>query len=162
MHKVRQGDRVNFKVEAVDGAAVRVTCARIWSNEQTQSGTRTARDHVTHADDFRRSNVSGRRAKKCRTDPVCGMKVTRQSKHHVAHAGADHFFCSAGCAAKFSADPAKYLETAPAPLSMARSRAPSTPARCIRRFARSGRATVRSAAWRSSPSMHRSPPTTPS
>ncbi len=47
------------------------------------------------------------------TDPVCGMKVTRQSKHHVAHAGTDYFFCSAGCAAKFSTDPAKYLKPAP-------------------------------------------------
>ena len=48
-------------------------------------------------------------------DPVCGMKVTRQSKHHVVHAGSDYFFCSAGCAAKFSADPAKYLDPRPAP-----------------------------------------------
>ena len=48
-------------------------------------------------------------------DPVCGMKVTRQSKHHVAHAGTDYFFCSAGCAAKFSADPAKYLKPRAAP-----------------------------------------------
>ena len=48
-------------------------------------------------------------------DPVCGMKVTRQSKHHVAHAGTDYFFCSAGCAAKFSADPSKYLKPRAAP-----------------------------------------------
>jgi heavy metal translocating P-type ATPase len=48
-------------------------------------------------------------------DPVCGMKVTRQSKHHVVHAGSDYFFCSAGCAAKFSADPAKYSDPRPAP-----------------------------------------------
>ncbi len=43
------------------------------------------------------------------------MKVTRQSKHHVVHAGSDYFFCSAGCAAKFSADPAKYSDPRPAP-----------------------------------------------
>ncbi len=48
-------------------------------------------------------------------DPVCGMKVPRQSKHKVAHAGSDYFFCSAGCASKFSADPAKYLKPRPAP-----------------------------------------------
>ncbi len=47
-------------------------------------------------------------------DPVCGMKVTRHSKYHVVHAGSDYFFCSAGCAAKFSADPAKYSDPRPA------------------------------------------------
>ncbi len=52
-------------------------------------------------------------------DPVCGMKVTRQSKHHVAHAGNEYFFCGAGCAAKFSADPEKYLEPPPAPATIA-------------------------------------------
>ena len=48
-------------------------------------------------------------------DPVCGMRVTPQSKHHVSHAGNEYFFCSAGCAAKFSADPEKYLDPRPAP-----------------------------------------------
>ena len=46
-------------------------------------------------------------------DPVCGMTVTPQSPHHVSHAGNDYFFCSAGCASKFSADPKKYLASAP-------------------------------------------------
>ena len=45
-------------------------------------------------------------------DPVCGMRVTPQSKHHVSHAGSKYFFCSAGCAAKFAADPEKYLRSA--------------------------------------------------
>ncbi len=54
-------------------------------------------------------------AKETLIDPVCGMKVTRQSKHHVSHAGSEYFFCSAGCAAKFSADPKKYLDPPPAP-----------------------------------------------
>jgi YHS domain-containing protein len=48
-------------------------------------------------------------------DPVCGMTVTPQSPHHVSHAGNDYFFCSAGCASKFSADPKKYLDPRPAP-----------------------------------------------
>ncbi len=52
-------------------------------------------------------------------DPVCGMTVTPQSKHHVAHAGNDYFFCSAGCAAKFEADPEKYLDPRPAPVAAA-------------------------------------------
>ena len=49
------------------------------------------------------------------TDPVCGMKVTRQSKHRVAHAGRDYFFCSAGCAAKFERAPTSYLDPRPRP-----------------------------------------------
>jgi Cu+-exporting ATPase len=52
-------------------------------------------------------------------DPVCGMKVTRQSKHHVSHAGNEYFFCSAGCAVKFSADPQKYLDPDPSPIAVA-------------------------------------------
>jgi len=52
-------------------------------------------------------------------DPVCGMTVNpATSKYNVHHGGALHHFCSAGCAAKFSGDPAKYLkpgEAAPKP-----------------------------------------------
>src|SRR3546814_11704903 len=42
-------------------------------------------------------------------DPVCGMSVTEQSPHHLEHDGQSFYFCSMGCQAKFSADPAKYL-----------------------------------------------------
>jgi Cu+-exporting ATPase len=43
------------------------------------------------------------------TDPVCGMKVDPATTPHVAtHAGVHHYFCSAGCFAKFDADPARY------------------------------------------------------
>ncbi|GLK74946.1 copper-translocating P-type ATPase [Methylopila jiangsuensis] len=43
-------------------------------------------------------------------DPVCGMTVDRAtSRHRVEHASNTEFFCSAGCKAKFEADPAKYL-----------------------------------------------------
>ena len=52
-------------------------------------------------------------------DPVCGMKVTAESKHRHEHEGQTYYFCSAGCRAKFAADPAKHLgpkvEEAPAP-----------------------------------------------
>jgi Cu+-exporting ATPase len=44
-------------------------------------------------------------------DPVCGMTVTDQSPHHARHDGHDYFFCSAGCRAKFSADPRRYVDT---------------------------------------------------
>ena len=53
------------------------------------------------------------------SDPVCGMKVTAESKHRHEHEGETYYFCSAGCRAKFAADPAKHLgpkvEEAPAP-----------------------------------------------
>lgn len=43
-------------------------------------------------------------------DPVCGMTVDpAKTAHHAAHGGTDYHFCSAGCLAKFTADPAKYL-----------------------------------------------------
>ena len=44
------------------------------------------------------------------TDPVCGMSVDPQTTaHHAVHAGHEHHFCSAGCRAKFVADPDAYL-----------------------------------------------------
>jgi P-type Cu+ transporter len=46
-------------------------------------------------------------------DPVCGMTVTEQSSHVLHHAGKPVYFCSAGCKAKFSANPASYLGAAP-------------------------------------------------
>lgn len=49
-------------------------------------------------------------------DPVCGMDVDPQTTaHHAAHAGHDYHFCSAGCRAKFIANPAAYLSSAPRP-----------------------------------------------
>ncbi|WP_024514920.1 heavy metal translocating P-type ATPase [Bradyrhizobium sp. Tv2a-2] len=44
-------------------------------------------------------------------DPVCGMSVDpATSKHRFEHHGETFHFCSAGCRAKFAADPAKYLD----------------------------------------------------
>src|SRR5690349_13020025 len=44
-------------------------------------------------------------------DPVCGMTVDpHTAKHRTEHEGRPYYFCSAGCKAKFEADPAKYLE----------------------------------------------------
>ncbi|HPH06784.1 MAG TPA: heavy metal translocating P-type ATPase [Methylotenera sp.] len=42
-------------------------------------------------------------------DPVCGMNVTEQSPNFLQHEGHSVYFCSAGCKAKFSANPNKYL-----------------------------------------------------
>jgi Cu+-exporting ATPase len=50
------------------------------------------------------------------TDPVCGMQVNPEtSPHHATHQGQSWHFCSAGCRAKFLADPQRYLDAAPAP-----------------------------------------------
>ena len=43
------------------------------------------------------------------TDPVCGMMVDPATTPHIAtHSGKHHYFCSAGCLAKFEADPDLY------------------------------------------------------
>lgn len=45
-----------------------------------------------------------------RMDPVCGMTTDPQNPHHSAsHDGAQINFCGDGCAAKFMADPDRYL-----------------------------------------------------
>ncbi|UZW56764.1 heavy metal translocating P-type ATPase [Sphingobium sp. JS3065] len=50
------------------------------------------------------------------TDPVCGMSVDPTTTPHIAtHAGAHHYFCSAGCHAKFNADPTRYADDVPRP-----------------------------------------------
>ena len=44
------------------------------------------------------------------TDPVCGMSVDpHTTPHRHQHHGRTYYFCSAGCRAKFAADPGKYL-----------------------------------------------------
>ena len=51
------------------------------------------------------------------TDPVCGMKVDPGKPGATAeHAGKKYFFCCSHCAAKFQADPEKYLQPATDPV----------------------------------------------
>ena len=48
-------------------------------------------------------------------DPVCGMMVDPHTTQHKAeHAGRPYYFCSAGCHAKFLAEPERYLDPAAA------------------------------------------------
>ncbi|MGA8501356.1 MAG: heavy metal-binding domain-containing protein, partial [Candidatus Sulfotelmatobacter sp.] len=48
-------------------------------------------------------------------DPVCGMDVNPATAKYVhGHGGKNYYFCCAGCADKFKADPTKYLTTPPA------------------------------------------------
>jgi Cu+-exporting ATPase len=47
-------------------------------------------------------------------DPVCGMMVDpATARHRLEFDNRSYVFCSAGCRAKFAADPLKYLEPAP-------------------------------------------------
>ncbi|MGA9305642.1 MAG: HAD-IC family P-type ATPase, partial [Candidatus Sulfotelmatobacter sp.] len=48
-------------------------------------------------------------------DPVCGMEVnSATAKYLHGHGGKNYYFCCAGCADKFKADPTKYLTVRPA------------------------------------------------
>ena len=72
-------------------------------------------------------------------DPVCGMTVTEQSPHHTEHDGRPYTFCSAKCLAKFSADPAKYLQPAAAaapPAPAVADAAPGTIYSCPMQFSK--------------------------
>jgi len=49
-------------------------------------------------------------AAKLERDPVCGMNVDKaRAAATLAHEGTTYYFCWRGCAAKFKADPRKYL-----------------------------------------------------
>lgn len=52
-------------------------------------------------------------------DPVCGMAVTTQSPHMLTYEGKSFYFCSAGCKAKFAANPGKYLHALSDPAVLA-------------------------------------------
>ncbi|MDP1522008.1 MAG: heavy metal translocating P-type ATPase [Methylotenera sp.] len=56
-------------------------------------------------------------------DPVCGMNVTVDSPHKFQHEGKSIYFCSAGCKAKFAANPAKYSIAAPGSFSQTQTTA---------------------------------------
>jgi len=64
-------------------------------------------------------------------DPVCGMTpfvtVAKAKGNHVTYRGTDYYFCSAGCKAKFEAEPDKYLAAAaqPAPCCGHEHKAPA-------------------------------------
>src|SRR5208282_1857604 len=52
-------------------------------------------------------------------DPVCGMDVNpATARFKTPHNGQEYFFCSAGCLAKFQANPEKILSSSPKPMAM--------------------------------------------
>jgi Cu+-exporting ATPase len=61
-----------------------------------------AADHAAH---------DAPRAGAMATDPVCGMTVDpHKTQHRASHQGRPYYFCSAGCQAKFTTTPEKYLQ----------------------------------------------------
>ena len=65
---------------------------------------------MNHEPDHTHGAIQGAEAATAVKDPVCGMTVdSATTPHHVGFEGHEHFFCSAGCLAKFTADPHRYL-----------------------------------------------------
>ena len=112
----------------------------------TKSACCGGHDHAGHGH-HDHSDSSPPAAEQSRIDPVCGMTVDPATAASPRPRGQTYYFCSAGCRTKFVADPEKYLDK-PRRRSAAVPAARSTPARCIRRSARSAPAPARSAAWR--------------
>lgn len=94
-------------------------------------------------------------------DPVCGMMVNpATARHRHEHAGIPYYFCGAGCAAMFAADPEKLAKPpgiAPTPSLVVLERRPKQSKAEIRRK-------IRSVGWmwigrpRSTPSSIRTNP----
>jgi len=71
-------------------------------------------DHLTPPD-TPNAGSSSSKAK----DPVCGMDVNpATARYKTLHNGKEYFFCSAGCLAKFQANPEKILSSVPKPITM--------------------------------------------
>src|SRR6266404_8789973 len=67
---------------------------------------------MDHPDLVDTSNAASSPAK--HKDPVCGMDVDPANvRYQTQHNGKKYFFCSAGCLAKFQANPEKILASAP-------------------------------------------------
>ena len=68
-------------------------------------------DHAhDHAHDHSAPHAAAAPGPESATDPVCGMAVDpATAKWTDRHGGHDYYFCSAGCHAKFVADPDRYL-----------------------------------------------------
>src|SRR3546814_20852458 len=75
-----------------------------WSSDVCSSDLQTCTGAATVHDHQGAEKGSG-----STTDPVCGMTVDPATTPHIAtHGGEHNYFCSAGCLAKFEADPDRY------------------------------------------------------
>src|SRR5208282_5007261 len=74
-------------------------------------------DHLDPADI---SNPAASSIKPQEKDPVCGMDVNpATARYKTLHNEKEYFFCSAGCLAKFQANPEKILSSPPMPMPVA-------------------------------------------
>ncbi len=48
-------------------------------------------------------------------DPVCGMHVSKDSKHYSEHNGQSYHFCTEHCLHKFREDPERYRDKESSP-----------------------------------------------
>ncbi|MFC5971690.1 XdhC family protein [Halomarina salina] len=67
------------------------------------------RDHES-SDETATEGADGNADEEPHRDPVCGMTVDPDGAPSVAHDGETYYFCCAGCADSFRADPAAYLD----------------------------------------------------
>ena len=75
-------------------------------------------DHLNPGD-IPNAPSSSAKAQEQEKDPVCGMDVNpATARFKTVHNGKEYFFCSAGCQAKFQANPEKILSTPPKPMTM--------------------------------------------
>ena len=72
---------------------------------------------MDHLDPVEIPNAASPSANAREKDPVCGMDVNPTTARFKAqHSGKEYFFCSAGCLAKFQANPEKILSSPPKPM----------------------------------------------
>src|SRR5208282_4509003 len=74
---------------------------------------------MEHLDPVDGPNPAPSSTKPKEKDPVCGMDVNRATaRHKTLHKDKEYFFCSAGCLAKFEANPEKILSSPLQPMKM--------------------------------------------
>src|SRR5207245_7370848 len=88
---------------------------------QVDGGAESARDDVSHKSQVASPQVpASRHTVVMALDPVCGMTVDpARAAGQVEHEGTTYYFCSKGCAAKFTADPKRYLSGSRDPMQPA-------------------------------------------
>src|SRR5208282_6782899 len=75
---------------------------------------------MDHIDPVDIPNAASSSIKPREKDPVCGMDVNpATARYKTLHNNKEYFFCSAGCLAKFQANPEKILSSPPMPMAMA-------------------------------------------
>jgi YHS domain-containing protein len=98
----RRRDELAQSIETFAGHGNSGDCPHPWSTQRL--GDDMSR-HLNHDHDALAHADSARR------DPVCGMTVAPSSPHVAEYSGRAYAFCSAGCRAKFIAEPTRYVDT---------------------------------------------------